>query len=163
MQNANDYLFKLHWLSPIFTPKTQNIDNDLKWCIIQSTNAYCSELHSKFISDCRTIYKQEGISVEGQPSPLADSPHLITRRHSSRMHTIHSSGYGGGGYPSMHWAEGCVSQHALGRRVCIPACTGQGGMYPTMHWARGCVSHHALGGGCLPGGAQCMLGYTSPC
>ena len=28
----------------------------------------------------------------------------------------------------------CVSQHALGRGVCIPACTGQGG-----------VSQHALG------------------
>ena len=33
-------------------------------------------------------------------------------------------------YPSMHWAGGCVSQHALDR---------------------GCVSQHALGRGCLPG------------
>ena len=34
-----------------------------------------------------------------------------------------------------------VSQHALIRGVCIPACTG---------W--GCVSQYALGKGCLPGG-----------
>ena len=26
----------------------------------------------------------------------------------------------------MHWAEGAVSQNALGRGVCIPACTEQG-------------------------------------
>ena len=25
----------------------------------------------------------------------------------------------GGVYPSMHWAGGCVSQHALGRRGCV--------------------------------------------
>ena len=53
------------------------------------------------------------------------------------MHTILSSGCRGGGvypnmhwvgegvYPSMHWAGG-ASQHALGRGLCIPACTGQG-------------------------------------
>ena len=44
-------------------------------------------------------------------------------------------------YPSMHWAVGCVSQHALGRG-CILTCTGQGVVYPSMHWA----------GSCLPGG-----------
>ena len=27
-----------------------------------------------------------------------------------------------------------VSQHALCRGVCIPACTGQGVVYPSMHW-----------------------------
>ena len=65
----------------------------------------------------------------------------------------------GGMYPSMHWARGYVSQHALGTGVCIPACTGQG-VYPSMHWAgvcipactgQGCVSQHALGRGvCIP-------------
>ena len=50
-----------------------------------------------------------------------------------------------------------VSQHALCRGVCIPACTGQGVVYPSMHWvgvsARGGgVSDQegsAGGGGCL--------------
>ena len=47
---------------------------------------------------------------------------------------------GGGVYPSMHWAGGC-----------IPACTG--GVYLSMHWAgRGvsvCPSMH-WAGGCIP-------------
>ena len=52
------------------------------------------------------------------------------------------SASGRGVYPSMHWAGG-VSQHALGRGVCIPACTGQGCVYPSMHWAGGCAPVHA--------------------
>ena len=55
----------------------------------------------------------------------------------------------------------CVSQHTLGRAVCIPACTGQGDVYPSMHWAGGCV---CLGGVCLggylPGG--CLPAGCSP-
>ena len=63
-------------------------------------------------------------------------------------------------YPSMHWAGGCVSQHALGRGVCIPACTGQGVVCPG-----GCLNRRVSARGvsaegmCLP---QCMLGYTHP-
>ena len=38
-----------------------------------------------------------------------------------------------------------VSQHALGRGVCIPACTGQGGVYPGGVYTKG-VS--AQGGVC---------------
>ena len=62
--------------------------------------------------------------------------------HSSRMRTVRCSSRRGGG-----WGWGCVSQHALGRTVCvcIPACTGQ----------RGCVSQHALDRGCLPEGGRC--------
>ena len=40
---------------------------------------------------------------------------------------------------------GGVSQHALGRGVCIPACTGQ----------EGCVSKDALGGVCPAWGGVC--------
>ena len=51
----------------------------------------------------------------------------------------------------------CVSQHTLGRAVCIPACTGQGGcVYPSMHWTGGgcvCLGGY-LPGGCLPGGCS---------
>ena len=50
-------------------------------------------------------------------------------------------------------AGGGVSQHALGRGVCILACTGQGG--------RRCVSQHALGRGVsagLPGSGVCPVG-----
>ena len=67
------------------------------------------------------------------------------------------------GLPTAHLLT--VSQHALGRGVCIPACTGQGvcipactgqgvyipactgqgGVHPSMHWAGVCVSQHALG------------------
>ena len=47
-----------------------------------------------------------------------------TRMHSSRMRTVRSSSRV---YPSMEWAWGCVSQHAVdGGCVpggCIPACT----------------------------------------
>ena len=83
----------------------------------------------------------------------------------------------------MHWAGGCVSQHALGREgdvcasqytlgVCIPACTGQGrclswgvdgqmeGVSAQGVSARGGVCP----GGCLPGG--CLPGrvwQTPPC
>ena len=39
-------------------------------------------------------------------------------------------------YPSMHCEGGCVFQHALGRAMCIPACTGQGCVYPSMQWGR---------------------------
>ena len=53
--------------------------------------------------------------------------------HYSRIRTVRCRGRWGGG----------VSQHALGRGVCIPACTGQGG-----------VSQYALGGGCLPRGVS---------
>ena len=41
--------------------------------------------------------------------------------------------------------RGCVSQHAMGKGVCIPTCTGAGG-----------VSQHAMGWRCLPGGV-CLL------
>ena len=59
---------------------------------------------------------------------------LYTRMHSSRMHTVRCGGcrgclprgvsaWGclpGGVYPSMHWAGGYVSQHALGRGLSAP-------------------------------------------
>ena len=66
---------------------------------------------------------------------------LKTRLHSSRMCTVRCSGCRGGMYPSMHWAGLCVSQHALGRGMYIPACTGQRGAYPSMHWAEGSLPH----------------------
>ena len=74
-------------------------------------------------------------------------------------------------------AAGGVSQYALGRGLCIPACTGQGGgLYPSMHWEVGWVSQHALGrgvypsmhleGGCLPKGCLpgggCLPNTPSP-
>ena len=62
--------------------------------------------------------------------------HLGTRMHSSRMHTVRCSGAGGGGvYPSMHWAGGCVSHPTLGGGVCQGVSV----------W--GCLPR-----GCLPGG-----------
>ena len=58
----------------------------------------------------------------------------------------------------MHWAGGCVSQHALGREgVCV---------YPSINW--GCVSQHALGregvcpGGCLSRWRGCLSGGVCP-
>ena len=54
--------------------------------------------------------------------------------------------------PACTVCGGGVSQHALGRGVCIPACTGQGVcVYTSMHWA-GRVS--GWGGGCLPRGVS---------
>ena len=57
-------------------------------------------------------------------------------------------------------AWGGVSQHALGRGVCIPVCTGQGGV---------CVCQHALGMGvslpreCLPEwGCLSVGGVSAP-
>ena len=48
------------------------------------------------------------------------------------MRTIRCSSCGGV-YPSMHWAGGCVSQHALGRGVCL------GGVCPGGCLPRGCL------------------------
>ena len=65
----------------------------------------------------------------------------ITSMHSSRMSTVRCSSRflgggggcpGGGGYPSMHWAEG-------------------GGVYPSMHWTGGVYPSMHWTGGCLPG------------
>ena len=56
-----------------------------------------------------TIGKQECIPVRGVPSAAVAAG-------------------GRGVYPNMHWAGGCVSQHAL-----------DGGVYPSMHWAGGCL------------------------
>ena len=53
----------------------------------------------------------------------------------------------GGVYPSMHWAEGCVSQHALERGV-----SARGGGL-SAHGGRGCLSS-----GCLPRGVSVQLG-----
>ena len=50
----------------------------------------------------------------------------------------------------MHSSIMRVSQHALGRGVCIPACTGQWG-----------VSQHALDRGCLPRGSVCPGGVSA--
>ena len=51
-----------------------------------------------------------------------------------------------------------VSQHALRRGRCIPACTGQGCVYPSMHWTGGVCR------GCLPWGvsAQGCVWQTPP-
>ena len=84
--------------------------------------------------------------------PIGTETVPLTRMHSSRMRTAGLL---------------TVSQHALGRGVCIPACTRQG-VYPSMHWAGG-VSQHALGRGvpaqggvclgvCLPGGGVSAQG-----
>ena len=62
-----------------------------------------------------TIWKQECIRVGCVPPACWPYP---------------STGQGEGVHPSMHWAGGGVSQHALGRGVCILACTGQGGFFP---------------------------------
>ena len=67
--------------------------------------------------------------------------------HSSRMRTVRCSSHLGGVclgdvcIPACTGQGVCVSQHALGRGVCV---------YPSMHWAGGvCVSQHALGRGCV--------------
>ena len=63
----------------------------------------------------------------------------------------------GGVYPSMHWAGGCVSQHALGKGVCIPACTGQGSVCPGGCLPRGVSAQGGVcPGGCLPIGGVCL-------
>ena len=61
--------------------------------------------------------------------PIGTETVPLTRMHSSRMRTAGLL---------------TVSQHALGRGVCIPACTRQG-VYPSMH----------LAGVCLPKGGVC--------
>ena len=109
--------------------------------------------------------------------------YVLTRMHSSgirttRLLTVSQHALRRGVYPRMHWAGGCVSQHALGRRVSawgIPAwgvylprgcnCVGgvpAGGYLPRVVYlpggftcpggvpAGGCRS--TCPGGCLPGG-----------
>ena len=55
-------------------------------------------------------------------------------------------------YPSMHQDRGCVSQHAPGQGVCIPACTRTGILYSSMHQDRECVFQHTPGKGCVDRG-----------
>ena len=38
---------------------------------------------------------------------------------------------------SVHRGRGCVSQHAMGQGVCIPACNWAGGVYPSMQLGKG--------------------------
>ena len=62
------------------------------------------------------------------------------------MHALHK---GGGVYPSMHWAEGGVSQHALGRRGCLPRglyLPGWMYLHRAVYLSRGSTS---------PGGCTC--------
>ena len=84
-----------------------------------------------------------------------------TRMHSSRMRTIGSSSHV---YPSMHWAEGCVSQHALGRGVSAQrGCLPGEGVYPGVCVCPGGVSAQGVSawGGCLPRGV-CLPGGCIP-
>ena len=83
----------------------------------------------------------------------------VTRMHSSRMCTVHSSSHV---YLSMHWAGGCVSQHALGRGLSAQGVSAQdgvywggvcpGGVYPGWCLSRGCLPRGCLPRGCLPRG-----------
>ena len=61
----------------------------------------------------------------------------ITRMHSSRMRNVCSSSHV---YPSMYWAGGCVSQHALGRGCLSKGVSAKGG----------CLSRGCLPRGCIP-------------
>ena len=75
---------------------------------------------------------------------------LVTRMHSSRMHTPHLLTVS---QHAMHRVVvGGVSQHALGR----------GWVYPSMHWAGRCVypSMHSAEKGVCPG--VCVCGRHTP-
>ena len=72
--------------------------------------------------------------------------------HTTRLVTVSQHAMHRGEYPSMHWAGGFVSQHALDRgvfageylpgSVCPGGCL-PGGCLPLV--PRGCVSQHAMG------------------
>ena len=67
----------------------------------------------------------------------------LTKMHSSRMRTVRCSG---------RWGEGGgVSQDALGRGVCMLACTEQGVCIPACT-GQGCVCPRVSAQGSLPGG-----------
>ena len=96
---------------------------------------------------------------------------LATRIHSSGMRTarlLSVSQHALGRvcvYPSMYWAGGCVSQHALGRGVCPGGCLA-GGVSAVGVSAQGVSALGCLPGGCLPG--ECGRHprdqrQTSPC
>ena len=61
---------------------------------------------------------------------------LETRMHSSRMRTVRCTGRRVGGvYPSMHWAGCvCVSQHVLGRGVCLSGGVCHTPLPPWAEW-----------------------------
>ena len=116
---------------------------------------------------------QSGKNVLEQRSQISSI--YLTRMHSSRMRTIRCSDRlrVGSVYPNMHWTGVCVSQHALGRGVCV---RGGGLVYPVggcpggvcvqgvcMCVSQGCVFWGVCPGACVcPGECfpQCMLGYT---
>ena len=53
---------------------------------------------------------------------------------------------------------GLASQHALGRGVGFPACTGKGSWLPSMHWEEGVGFPACIGkGGLYPGGGGLHL------
>ena len=99
-----------------------------------------------------------GVSLPGGVLPARDPPvdritdtcknitlattslRLVTRMHSSRMRTVHSSGDRGGCIQACIGQGGCIPACA-GRGVCTPACTAQG--------------MSAQGAGCLHGGGVC--------
>ena len=67
-------------------------------------------------------------------------------------------------YPSMHWAGGCVSQHAMGRGVStqgvcawgVQGCVHKGGICQGGMSTQGLVSAHW---GCLPRGCTPLRYY----
>ena len=64
---------------------------------------------------------------------------------------------GRGLYPSMHWARGCVSQHALGRGVSALGVSAQGGCLPggVCLWSqRGCLPRALPGRGVSASGPR---------
>ena len=114
----------------------------------------------------RHFIKEPSCSFEGDVT--TDHWILIIRSHGSLLFRFHVQSlsvgkyYSGGVYPSMHWTEGCVSQHALGRRGICPGGVCLQGVCPRGCLPRGCLLGDVSALGCLPRGcvSQHALGQT---
>ena len=114
--------------------------NKALFCNLTSPFRFSTTLKTKYsIIDLDSYYQ----------SPYPSVPYYSQKKtsmHSSGMRTarlLTVSQY------ALH--RGCESQHALGRGLCIPACTWQGGVCPGgVCW--GVSSQGVFPWGCLPGG-----------
>ena len=148
---------------PIWIRPVQCIWNILSTCFIYI--GHRKQLFSSVLPCMNLTWAKKNIKIRMPSSRLG-------------THTVPSAAVatGGGGGEA-------VSQHALGKEMCIPACTGQGVCIPACTGQgvcipactgqavcipactgqRGCLSRDVFLGvsawGCLP---QCMLGYTPP-